>query len=219
MGSDAAMNSLDIRTILLAAPVVPVVTLERAEDAVPLAEALVAGGLPAIEMTLRTPAGLAAIEQIAAKVEGAIVGAGTITRPADVTAAKDAGARFGVSPALFPDVVQAAASAGLPYIPGIMTATEAMQAVTLGCKVLKLFPAEPAGGIKLLKALAGPFPDLLFCPTGGIGPVQAVDYLRLPNVIAIGGSWMTPAEAIRVRDWPAIRKLAAEAAMLSRSAA
>jgi len=209
----------DIRPILRAAPVVPVVTLERAEDAVPLAEALVAGGLPAIEMTLRTSAGLAAIEQIAAKVKGAIVGAGTITRTADVTAAKNAGARFGVSPALFPDVVKAAAEAQLPYMPGIMTATEAMQAVALGCQVLKLFPAEPAGGIKLLKALAGPFPDLLFCPTGGIGPAQAVDYLRLPNVIAIGGSWMTSAEAIKARDWAAIRRLAAEAAGLKRNTA
>jgi len=211
MGNAAAMDSLDIRPVLGGVAVIPVVTLDRLEDAVPLAEALVAGGLPAIEMTLRTPAGLAAIEQIASKVKGAIVGAGTITTPADVTAAKDAGARFGVSPALFPDVIKAAASAHLPYIPGIMTATEAMQAVALGCKVLKLFPAEPAGGIKLLKALAGPFPDLLFCPTGGIGPTQAADYLRLPNVIAIGGSWMTPAEAIKARDWNTIRKLAAEA--------
>jgi 2-dehydro-3-deoxyphosphogluconate aldolase / (4S)-4-hydroxy-2-oxoglutarate aldolase len=212
MSNDGAnIAGLDIRPVLGAVAVIPVVTLDRLEDAVPMAEALVEGGLPAIEMTLRTPAGLAAIEQIAAKVKGAIVGAGTITTPADVAAAKDAGARFGVSPALFPDVVRAAAAAGLPYIPGIMTATEAMQAVALGCKVLKLFPAEPAGGIKLLKALAGPFPDLLFCPTGGIGPAQAADYLRLPNVIAIGGSWMTPAESIKTRDWNTIRKLASEA--------
>jgi 2-dehydro-3-deoxyphosphogluconate aldolase/(4S)-4-hydroxy-2-oxoglutarate aldolase len=182
---------------------------------VPLAEALVAGGLPVIEMTLRTAAGLAAIEQIAAKVRGAIVGAGTITTPAEVAAARDAGARFGVSPALFPEVIRSAAAAGLPYLPGIMTATEAMQAAAHGCKVVKLFPAEPAGGIKLLKALAGPFPDLLFCPTGGIGPAQAPDYLRLPNVVAIGGSWMTPAEAMRAKDWAAIRKLAAEAAGLA----
>lgn len=217
MGNAAAMDSLDIRRVLGGAAVIPVVTLEHVEDAVPLSEALVAGGLPAIEMTLRTAAGLAAIEQIAAKVKGAIVGAGTITRSADVTAAKNAGARFGVSPALFPDVIKAAASAGLPYIPGIMTATEAMQAVALGCKVLKLFPAEPAGGIKLLKALAGPFPDLLFCPTGGISPVQAADYLRLPNVIAIGGSWMTPTEAVKARDWAVIRKLAAEASAIRRN--
>jgi 2-dehydro-3-deoxyphosphogluconate aldolase/(4S)-4-hydroxy-2-oxoglutarate aldolase len=212
---ETTISSPDIRAILHAAPVIPVVTLERAEDAVPLAEALVAGGLPVIEMTLRTAAGLAAIEQIAAKVRGAIVGAGTITTPAEVAAARDAGARFGVSPALFPEVIRSAAAAGLPYLPGIMTATEAMQAAAHGCKVVKLFPAEPAGGIKLLKALAGPFPDLLFCPTGGIGPAQAPDYLRLPNVVAIGGSWMTPAEAMRAKDWAAIRKLAAEAAGLA----
>jgi 2-dehydro-3-deoxyphosphogluconate aldolase / (4S)-4-hydroxy-2-oxoglutarate aldolase len=212
--AESHSNSLDIRPILRAAPVVPVVTLDRVEDAVPMAEALVAGGIPAIEMTLRTEAGLAAIEEIAKKVRGAIVGAGTITKPAEVTAAMNAGARFGVSPALFPDVIKAAAAAGLPYMPGVMTATEAMQAAALGCRILKLFPAEPAGGIKLLKALAGPFPDLLFCPTGGINPAQAADYLRLSNVIVIGGSWLTPAEAIKAKDWNTIRKLAAEAASL-----
>jgi 2-dehydro-3-deoxyphosphogluconate aldolase / (4S)-4-hydroxy-2-oxoglutarate aldolase len=211
--------SLDIRSVLGGNVIIPVVTLDRLEDAVPMAEALVAGGIPAIEMTLRTEAGLAAIEQIAKKVKGAIVGAGTITTPAEVKAAKDAGAVFGVSPALFPEVIAAAGAAGLPYMPGIMTPSEAMQAAALGCNVLKLFPAEPAGGIKLLKALAGPFPDLLFCPTGGIGPAQAPDYLRLPNVIALGGSWLTPAEAMKAKDWVAIRKLAAEAAALTRSAA
>ena len=207
--------NLDIRRVLGGNVIIPVVTLDRLEDAVPMAEALVAGGIPAIEMTLRTEAGFAAIEQISKKVKGAIVGAGTITKPTEVSAAKDAGAVFGVSPALFPDVIKAASTARLPYMPGIMTATEAMQAATLGCKVLKLFPAEPAGGIKLLKALAGPFPNLLFCPTGGIGPTQAPDYLCLPNVIALGGSWLTPAEAMKAKDWAAIRKLAAEAAALT----
>jgi 2-dehydro-3-deoxyphosphogluconate aldolase/(4S)-4-hydroxy-2-oxoglutarate aldolase len=207
--------SVDILQVLSGHTIIPVVTLDRLEDAVPMAEALVNGGIPAIEMTLRTDAGLAAIEQIAKKVKGAIVGAGTITKSAEVAAAKNAGAVFGVSPALFPDVVKAAAAAGLPYMPGIMTATEAMQASALGCNVLKLFPAEPAGGIKLLKALAGPFPNLKFCPTGGIGPAQAPDYLRLSNVIAIGGSWLTPAEAMKAKDWAAVRKLAKEAAELS----
>ena len=211
--------SSDIRTVLSGHTIIPVVTLDRLEDAVPMAEALVAGGIPAIEMTLRTDAGLAAIEQIAKKVKGAIVGAGTITKPAEVAAAKNAGAVFGVSPALFPDVIKAAAAARLPYMPGIMTATEAMQASALGCNVLKLFPAEPAGGLKLLKALAGPFPDLRFCPTGGIGPAQVADYLRQPNVIALGGSWLTPAEAMKTKDWATIRKLAAEAADLVRSTA
>lgn len=213
-GQTAGAGAMGMEAILGLAPVIPVVTLERAADAVPLARALVAGGLPVIEVTLRTAAGPGAIERIATEVAHAVVGAGTILKPGDVEAALRAGARFGVSPALFPETVAAAAAADLPYLPGIMTATEAMRAVALGRAVLKLFPAEPAGGVKLLKALAGPFPDLRFCPTGGIGPAQAADYLALPNVIAIGGSWLTPPELLRAQDWPAVERLARQAAAL-----
>lgn len=197
-----------------AGPVIPVIVLERAADAVPLAEALLAGGVRVLEVTLRTPAALAAIEAIARALPQAWVGAGTLRSEADAQAARDAGARFGVSPGWSAELSQACRSAGLPLLPGVATASEVMAASAAGHELLKLFPAEAVGGVGLLKALAGPFPEVRFCPTGGVGPGNAAQYLALPNVAVVGGSWLAPADALRSGDWPRITRLAREAAAL-----
>jgi len=195
-------------------PVVAVVVVERLADAVPMAKALVAGGVLAIEVTLRTPVALDAMRAIAAEVEGAQVGAGTVITPADLAAAERAGARFAVSPGATATLVAAAADSALPWLPGVATASEAMAALERGHRHLKLFPAEAAGGTALLRGLHGPLPGLRFCPTGGITPASAGNYLALPNVACVGGSWLTPADRMAAGDWPRIEALAREATAL-----
>ncbi len=204
-----------LETLSLAShgPVIPVIVIQRLEDAVPLAEALVAGGVKVLEVTLRTPVALQAMEAMA-KVPGAIVGAGTLRTPADVRAAKSAGCQFGVSPGFTDALASACNAEDLPLLPGVSTASEVMQANAAGFSFLKLFPATAVGGVNLLKALGGPFPDVAFCPTGGISLQTAPDFLKLANVKVCGGSWLTPQDAIDAKDWARITKLAAEAAAL-----
>lgn len=197
-------------------PVIPVIVIERLDDAVPLAQALVAGGVKVLEVTLRTPVALDAIGAIARAVPEAIVGAGTVRNVGDAKAAYSAGARFAVSPGYLSLVGQACRDIGLPLLPGVATGSEVMQANLDGLDFLKFFPATAAGGIPMLKALAGPFPDVMFCPTGGITPETAPQFLALPNVPVCGGSWLTPAEAVAARDWAAITALARAASALRR---
>jgi 2-dehydro-3-deoxyphosphogluconate aldolase/(4S)-4-hydroxy-2-oxoglutarate aldolase len=201
-------------SLLDLAPVIPVVVIDDVETAVPLARALVAGGLPVIEVTLRTDVALEAIGRIAAEVPEAVVGAGTVRTAADIAASVAAGSRFLVSPGTTPSLADAMAASGVPYLPGAATASEVMALAERGLKELKFFPAEPAGGVPYLKALAGPLPDVRFCPTGGIRPATAPDYLALPNVGCVGGTWLTPADALRAGDWGRVEKLAAEATAL-----
>ncbi len=206
------MNTLDL---VQHGPVIPVIVIDRLEDAVPLAQALVAGGVRVLEVTLRTPVALDAIRAMTA-VEGAIVGAGTIRSAADARAAHAAGAVFGVSPGYTVEVGAACREVGLPLLPGVATASEVMAAQADGLSFLKFFPATAAGGIPMLKALAGPFPDVVFCPTGGISVGTAPDFLALPNVKVCGGSWLTPADAVKAGDWARITELAAQAQSLRR---
>ncbi|MDL4816166.1 bifunctional 4-hydroxy-2-oxoglutarate aldolase/2-dehydro-3-deoxy-phosphogluconate aldolase [Actinomadura opuntiae] len=196
------------------APVVPVVVLHDADHAVPLARALVEGGLPAIEVTLRTPAAVESIERIAAEVPDAVVGAGTVVTAEDAERSRKAGARFLVSPGCTPRLRAAMAETGLPFLPGVSSASEAMALLEEGITAMKFFPAEPAGGVPYLKALGGPLPQIRFCPTGGIRPGNAADYLALPNVGCVGGTWLTPSDALGAGDWDRVRVLAAEAAKL-----
>ena len=207
------MNVLEIMRI---GPVIPVIVVEKIEHAVPLARALVAGGVRVLELTLRTPVALQAIEAIAREVEGAIVGVGTITRAEDFDRSIKAGAVFGVSPGLTPDIVAAARASALPLLPGVMTPSDVIAARAAGFSELKLFPAQQAGGIGMLKALAGPFPDVTFCPTGGVSAATAPDFLALPTVACVGGSWLTPRDAIDAGDWARITALAREATALQR---
>ena len=195
-------------------PVIPVIVLHRVADAVPMARALFEGGVRVLEVTLRTPHALACIEAIAREVPEAIVGAGTIRSAADAVAAKNAGSRFGVSPGYTTAVGAACRAAGLPLLPGVATASEVMAAMADGLQFLKFFPATAAGGIPLLKALAGPFPDISFCPTGGLTPETAPQFLALPNVKVCGGSWLTPQDAMDRGDWAHITALARAAAAL-----
>ena len=210
---------MSINTLSLAShgPVIPVIVIQRLEDAVPLAQALVAGGVRVLEVTLRTKAALAAMRRMRDEVPGAIVGAGTLRTRAHVEAAIDAGAQFGVSPGFTPELGAAARAANLTLIPGVATPSEAMRAQDEGFTIQKLFPAEAVGGVKLLKSLASPFSDLRFCPTGGIDIKKAPEYLALPNVLAVGGSWLTPDDAIAKRDWDRITQLALEASQLHRN--
>ena len=208
---------MTIADICRLAPVIPVLSLEDAGAAPRLARALVAGGLRALEVTLRTPAALAAIEAVAKAVPEAVVGAGTLLTPQDLRAAKDAGARFGVSPGLTERLLEAAEDAGLPMLPGVATPGEAMRAAERGLEILKFFPAEQNGGAAALRAWAGPLPRLQFCPTGGITPDTAPAYLALPNVICVGGSWVAPPEAVAAGDWTRIEALARQAASLGGS--
>ncbi|MFG1695385.1 bifunctional 4-hydroxy-2-oxoglutarate aldolase/2-dehydro-3-deoxy-phosphogluconate aldolase [Nonomuraea sp. NPDC049309] len=201
-------------SLLDLAPVIPVVVIEDASTAVPLARALVAGGLPVIEVTLRTPAAREAIAAIAAEVPEATVGAGTVRTAEDVTASVAAGAKFLVSPGTTPSLVEALDSSGVPYLPGAATVSEVMALAERGIKEMKFFPAEAAGGVPYLKAIGGPVPDVRFCPTGGIRLATAPDYLALPNVGCVGGTWLTPADALAAGDWARVEKLAAEAAAL-----
>jgi 2-dehydro-3-deoxyphosphogluconate aldolase/(4S)-4-hydroxy-2-oxoglutarate aldolase len=184
--------------------VIPVLTIERLEDAVPLAKALVAGGVRVLEVTLRTPVAMPAAEAIISNVPEAVVGIGTILNADDLARAEALGAVFGISPGATPDLLKAAAASALPFAPGIATASELMQALAHGFNLAKFFPAEPSGGIKALRALAGPFPDARFCPTGGIGEANAAAWLAEPNVFAVGGSWLCPAADIRSGNWAGI---------------
>jgi 2-dehydro-3-deoxyphosphogluconate aldolase/(4S)-4-hydroxy-2-oxoglutarate aldolase len=189
-------------------PVIPVIVLQRGADAVPLARALVAGGVRVLEITLRTPVALDCMRAIAAAVPDAIVGAGTIRSVEDARAALAAGCRFGVSPGYARDIGRACKDIGLPLLPGVATASEVMAANADGYGFLKFFPATAAGGIPMLKALAGPFVDVVFCPTGGITPETAPQFLALPNVKVCGGSWLTPQDAVDAQDWARITALA-----------
>jgi 2-dehydro-3-deoxyphosphogluconate aldolase / (4S)-4-hydroxy-2-oxoglutarate aldolase len=187
--------------LLRSARVIPVLTIERAEHAVPLARALVAGGVHVLEMTLRTDAAIDAAMAIIAGVPEAIVGIGTVLNPEDLARASSLGARFAVSPGATPELLDAAAASDLPFMPGIATASELMQAQARGFGLVKFFPAEQSGGISALRALAGPFPHARFCPTGGIGENNAANWLAEPNVVAVGGSWLCPAADIRSGNW------------------
>ena len=195
-------------------PVIPVIVLQRVADAVPLAEALLAGGVKVLEVTMRTPVALQCIEAIAKAVPEAVVGAGTIRSAADAQAALDAGSRFAVSPGYTAEVGAACRRIGLPLLPGVATASEVMEAQADGLSFLKFFPAMQAGGLSMLKALGGPFPDVVFCPTGGISLATAPDFLALPNVKVCGGSWLTPVDAVDSGDWARITRLAREAQAL-----
>ena len=195
-------------------PVIPVIVLHSVDDAVPLAQALLAGGVRVLEVTLRSPVALACIAAIAKAVPEVIVGAGTIRSVADAQAAMDAGSRFVVSPGYTAEIGAACRRVGLPLLPGVATASEVMAANADGLEFLKFFPAQQAGGVAMLKALAGPFPEVVFCPTGGITLANAPDYLALPNVKVCGGSWLTPTDAIAAGDWVRITRLAREASAL-----
>ncbi|MFE9125188.1 bifunctional 4-hydroxy-2-oxoglutarate aldolase/2-dehydro-3-deoxy-phosphogluconate aldolase [Streptomyces sp. NPDC007148] len=208
--SPSAVPVLDL------APVVPVVVVADAADAVPLARALVAGGLPAIEVTLRTPAGLDAIRAIAAEVADAVVGAGTVITPAQVSDSVAAGARFLVSPGWTDSLLAAMQASRVPFLPGVATTSEVVALLERGVREMKFFPAQAAGGTAYLKSLAGPLPQARFCPTGGIGPANAPEYLALPNVGCVGGTWMLPQDAIEAKDWARVERLAREAAGLRR---
>jgi 2-dehydro-3-deoxyphosphogluconate aldolase/(4S)-4-hydroxy-2-oxoglutarate aldolase len=200
--------------ILKRAPVIPVLTVHGPDDAVPLAQALVEGGLPVLEVTLRTEGALKAIEAIAHAVPDAIVGAGTVLSASQVEEARSAGSRFLVSPGSTLKLAEAAAHAQVPLLPGVATASEAMAMAELGFHILKFFPAEPAGGVAYLKSLSAPLPHLVFCPTGGIDEAKAKSYLALPNVVCVGGSWITPADAVKAGDWKRITELAKACASL-----
>jgi 2-dehydro-3-deoxyphosphogluconate aldolase/(4S)-4-hydroxy-2-oxoglutarate aldolase len=204
-------NTLELAAL---GPVIPVIVLHEVAHAVPMARALVEGGVRVLEVTLRTPVALACMEAIARDVPEAIVGAGTLRTVADVRAARDAGCRFGVSPGYTLEIGAACRDAHVPLLPGVATAGEVMAANADGLAFLKFFPATAAGGLPMLKALAGPFPDVVFCPTGGITAETAPQFLALPNVRVCGGSWLTPADALAAGDWGRITRLAREAAAL-----
>ncbi|MEU1499115.1 bifunctional 4-hydroxy-2-oxoglutarate aldolase/2-dehydro-3-deoxy-phosphogluconate aldolase [Streptomyces sp. NPDC005732] len=199
-------------SVLDLAPVMPVVVLTDADDAVPLARALVAGGLPAIEVTLRTPAALDAVRAVAAAVPDAVVGAGTVLTPAQVAETVAAGARFLVSPGWTDGLLDAMKASGVPFLPGVSTASEVVALLERGVREMKFFPAQAAGGTAYLRSLAGPLPQARFCPTGGITADNAGEYLALPNVGCVGGTWMVPGDAIAAKDWGRIESLAADAA-------
>jgi 2-dehydro-3-deoxyphosphogluconate aldolase/(4S)-4-hydroxy-2-oxoglutarate aldolase len=209
-------QSAAARKICALAPVVPVLVIEDLAHAAPLARALVAGGLPALEVTLRTPCALDAIRAMA-EVEGGVVGAGTLLTPADVKAAKAAGAKFGVSPGATDRLIAACEDEGLPLLPGGATASEIMALLERGYSVQKFFPAEQAGGAAYLKSIGGPIPQVSFCPTGGISLSIAPSYLGLKNILCVGGSWVAPKEAMGRGDWGAIETLARGAAGLARA--
>jgi 2-dehydro-3-deoxyphosphogluconate aldolase/(4S)-4-hydroxy-2-oxoglutarate aldolase len=207
---------MKMRDIMARAPVIPVLTIEREADAVPLARALCAGGLTVLEVTLRTDAALTAIKAMRKALPQAIVGAGTLTRPEDFERVAAAGAQFAVTPGLTEELAVAGRHAGFPLLPGIATASELLAACAAGYSALKFFPAEPAGGTAMLKAFAPVFADVIFCPTGGITRESAPHYLALPNVACVGGSWVAPAAAVKAGDWAQIEALARDAMGLAR---
>jgi 2-dehydro-3-deoxyphosphogluconate aldolase/(4S)-4-hydroxy-2-oxoglutarate aldolase len=207
---------MNIREIVGLSRVIPVLTITELAQAVPLARALVAGGLPVLEVTLRTPIALACIEAIRKEVPEAVVGAGTLTRAVDFAGAGRAGAAFGVTPGLTPELAAAARGARFPLLPGIMTPSELISACHSGYNIVKIFPVHQAGGIGMLRALGAPFPEVLFCPTGGITRASAPDYLSLTNVVSIGASWMVPAAMLAAKDWAGIELLARDAASIKK---
>jgi 2-dehydro-3-deoxyphosphogluconate aldolase/(4S)-4-hydroxy-2-oxoglutarate aldolase len=212
----ASARSDRLQDLLRLAPVIPVITIERVEDGVPLARALVSGGLRLLEITLRTPAGRDAAAAIIADVPEAVVGIGTVLTPQDLARSRKLGARFALSPGATPELLDVAAQSDLPFMPGVATASELMMALAHGFDTVKFFPAVPAGGIAALKALAGPFPQARFCPTGGVSEDNAAEWLALPNVVVVGGSWLTPAAEIRAGAWDRISERARQAAGLGR---
>ena len=216
MAVNPGATPLTALDVMRDAPVIPVIVLNEVAQAVPLARALVAGGIRMLEVTLRTPVALACMEAMARDVPEAVVGAGTVRSAADAQAAALAGARFAVSPGYTPAIGRACRDAGLPLLPGVATASEILLAQEDGHQALKFFPALQAGGTALLKAWSGPFPEVRFCPTGGILLQNAPDFLSLPNVACVGGSWLVPADALASGDWGRIERLAREAANLPR---
>lgn len=203
-----------LAAVLRKVGVVPVLTIDKLEQAVPLARALVAGGLNVLEITLRTDTALASIREMVRALPDAVIGAGTVLTPEQAASAMSSGARFLVSPGMTPRLVDAAAAWPVPFLPGVATASEAMALSDMGYRMLKFFPAEPAGGVAALKALGAPLANLAFCPTGGIDAAKAAAYLALPNVAAVGGSWVAPARAVAAGDWGTITALAKAAAGL-----
>ncbi|MGN6299755.1 MAG: bifunctional 4-hydroxy-2-oxoglutarate aldolase/2-dehydro-3-deoxy-phosphogluconate aldolase [Angustibacter sp.] len=201
--------------LLTVGPVVPVVVLDDVEHAVPLARALAAGGIRVMEVTLRTPAGLGSIEAVGAEVPEVLVGAGSVASAEQVDAVGRAGAKFLVLPGSPPSLLDAALGSGLPVVPGAATVTEAMVLAERGVGLVKFFPAEPSGGTRFLDSVRGPLPDLRFCPTGGVGPGNARDYLSLPNVPCVGGSWVTPPALVRAGEWGRVTELASQASRLA----
>lgn len=208
------MANLSVLDIMRTSAVIPVIAIDDINHAVPLARALVAGGIRVLEVTLRTAHGLPAIRAMAEQVPDAIVGVGTLTQPREFAAARDAGAVFGVSPGLTPALIEAARSSGLPLLPGVMTPSEVMAAREAGFRQLKLFPAMQAGGVGMLNALAGPLGDVMFCPTGGVSQENAPQFLACRNVACVGGSWLTPKDALDAGDWDRITALARAASAL-----
>jgi len=207
----AASRQQELADLFTSATVIPVLTIERLEDAVPLARALVGGGVRVLEVTLRTPVAIEAAKAMISEVPEAIVGIGTILNPEDLARARALGARFGISPGGTPELLKGAAAGDLPFAPGIATASELMQALAHGFDIVKFFPAEQSGGIKALRALAGPFPNMRVCPTGGIGEANAASWLAEPNVLAVGGSWLCPAADIKSGNWAGISAMCTRA--------
>ncbi len=207
---------MTLEQIMRAGPVIPVLKVDDVNIAVPLAEALVAGGLPVLEVTLRTDSALEVITAMS-DVEGAIVGVGTVTRPQQFALAKQAGSQFAVTPGLSPALIEAAPEAGMPVLPGVMTPSELITAVECGFNLLKLFPAEVAGGVAMLKSLAGPFADVGFCPTGGVTPANMSEFLSQPNVLCVGGSWLAKDDLLASKDWDKVRELARTAVEIASS--
>jgi 2-dehydro-3-deoxyphosphogluconate aldolase/(4S)-4-hydroxy-2-oxoglutarate aldolase len=199
------------QTVLTAGPVMPVMVIQNLEDAVPLAKALVAGGIKVLEITLRTPVALDAIRAISQEAEGAIVGAGTIANPKQLQAARDAGAVFAISPGITQNLLAAAKDGDIALIPGVATLSELMLGMDYALDHFKFFPAEAAGGMPMLKAIGGPFPQATFCPTGGISPDNYQAYLKLSNVACVGGSWLAPADAVKTKNWAKVTALAQQA--------
>ncbi|MCX7273170.1 MAG: bifunctional 4-hydroxy-2-oxoglutarate aldolase/2-dehydro-3-deoxy-phosphogluconate aldolase [Burkholderiales bacterium] len=206
---------MNISDIMAMGPVIPVIVIEEPDCAVPLARALAAGGVRVLEITLRTPAGLQAIRAIRSEVDGVVVGAGTVLNAGDLERSVAAGAEFIVSPGTTATLLAEVSACGLPFLPGVANASNVMSALDAGFDRMKLFPAEQAGGIGMLRALAGPFPMVRFCPTGGIGAANAREFLAQPNVPCVGGSWIAPADIVRARDWGRITELAKAASALT----
>jgi len=207
---------MDALELMQVAPVIPVIVIDDLAHAVPMARALCEGGIRVLEVTLRTPPALDAVRAIAREVPDAIVGVGTVTNASQFAEAKDAGARFAVSPGFTPELAFAARGAGMPLLPGVMTPADVISALGHGFRQLKFFPAQQAGGIAMLKALGGPFPEVRFCPTGGISVETAPQFLALPNVVCVGGSWLTPKDLLAKGDWAGVNALARAAAGLKR---
>jgi len=216
MATPLAAGGRRVADIVRLGPVIPVLAFDSAEQGEQVSRALHAGGVKVLEITLRTEAGLEAIERAAQIAPDVVVGVGTITRPEQCALAKKAGAQFGVSPGLTADLHAAAVEAGLPLLPGVMTPTDIVTALELGYEIVKFFPAQPAGGVPMLNAFHGPFPTLKFCPTGGITAESASTFLALPNVVCVGGSWLTPKAALAAQDWAEVTRLARAANELAR---